>query len=123
MITLCQLSFLFAVYLLAVWLCGVLPFTFPASVMGMLLLLLLLLTGAVKPRQVEQGADLLLQNMMFLFVPAGVSILEYFPLIRDKIPALVVIALVTLAATLTAAALTVRLVTLLLARKRGEGRR
>lgn len=122
MSTLRQLSFLFAVYLLAVWVCGLLPFAFPASVLGMVLLLLLLLSGAVKPRQVERGADLLLQNMMFLFVPAGVSIMEYLPLIRDKIPALAVIALATLVITLAVTAFTVRLVTLLLARTRGEGK-
>lgn len=117
--TLRQLSLLFALYLLAVWVCGLLPFAFPASVLGMILLLLLLLTGAVKPRQVEKGADLLLQNMMFLFVPAGVSILEYFPLIRDKVPVLILIALVTLAVTLAAAAFTVRVTAALLGKGRG----
>ncbi len=114
-----QLSFLFAVYLLAVWLAEKLPFAFPASVLGMLLLLALLFSGAVKPRQVEQGADLLLRNMMFLFVPAGVSILDYYPLIRDKVPQLVVIALLTLAVTLAVTALTVQGVSALLARGKG----
>lgn len=117
--TLRQLSLLFALYLLAVWVCGLLPFAFPASVLGMILLLLLLLTGAVKPRQVERGADLLLQNMMFLFVPAGVSILEYFPLIRDKVPVLILIALVTLVVTLAAAAFTVRITAALLGKGKG----
>lgn len=117
--TLRQLSLLFALYLLAVWVCGLLPFAFPASVLGMILLLLLLLTGVVKPRQVERGADLLLQNMMFLFVPAGVSILEYFPLIRDKVPVLILIALVTLVVTLAAAAFTVRITAALLGKGKG----
>lgn len=117
--TLRQLSLLFALYLLAVWVCGLLPFAFPASVLGMILLLLLLLTGAVKPRQVERGADLLLQNMMFLFVPAGVSILEYFPLIRDKVSVLILIALVTLVVTLAAAAFTVRITAALLGKGKG----
>lgn len=117
--TLRQLSLLFALYLLAVWAGGLLPFAFPASVLGMILLLLLLLTGTVKPRQVEKGADLLLRNMMFLFVPAGVSILEYFPLIRDKVPVLILIALVTLVVTLAAAAFTVRVTAALLGKGRG----
>lgn len=114
-----QLSFLFALYLGAVWLAEKLPFAFPASVLGMLLLLALLFSGAVKPRQVEQGADLLLRNMMFLFVPAGVSILEYYPLIRGKVPQLILIALLTLAVTLAVTALTVRGVSALLARGKG----
>lgn len=117
--TLKQLAFLFALYLGAVWLAERLPFPFPASVLGMLLLLALLLAGALKPRQVELGADLLLKNMMFLFVPAGVSILEYYPLIRDKVPQLVFIALATLVITLAAAALTVQGVSALMRQKKG----
>lgn len=116
--TLKQLAFLFALYLGAVWLAERLPFPFPASVLGMLLLLALLLAGALKPRQVELGADLLLKNMMFLFVPAGVSILEYYPLIRDKVPQLVFIALATLVITLAAAALTVQGVSALMRQKK-----
>ncbi len=120
--TLRQLSFLFAVYLAAVWLSSLLPFAFPASVLGMALLLLLLFTGVVRPGQIEQGADLLLQNMMFLFLPAGVSIMEYYPLLRGRVLVLLFIALVTLAITLTVTALTVRGVAALLRRrKEAEG--
>ena len=76
----------------------------------------------MKPRQIQQGADLLLANMMFLFLPAGVSIMEFFPLIRDRIPVLILIALATLFLTLAVTAFTVRGVAALLARGRGEGR-
>lgn len=117
--TLGQLSLLFAIYLFASWLCQLLPFAFPASVLGMVLLLLLLLTGLLKPRQVEKGADLLLENMMFLFLPAGVSIMEYFPVIRDRIPVLILIALATLLITLAVTAFTVRAVAALLEKGRG----
>ena len=120
--TLGQLSLIFAIYLFACWLCALLPFSFPASVLGMLVLLALLLTGLVKPRQIQQGADLLLANLMFLFLPAGVSIMEFFPLIRDRIPVLILIALATLFLTLAVTAFTVRGVAALLARGRGEGR-
>ena len=119
--TLKQLALLFAAYLLAVWIGDWLPFAFPASVLGMILLLLLLLTGVLKTRQVEKGADVLLQNMMLLFVPAGVSILEYYPLIRDKVPQLILIALLTLGITLGATAVTVKGVAALMGRK-GAGK-
>lgn len=117
-----QLSILFAIYLLASWLCRLLPFAFPASVLGMVILLLLLLSGIVKARQVEQGADLLLNNMMFLFLPAGVSIMEYYPVIKDRVPVLVFIALATLAITLAVTAFAVRGVAALLGRKKGAGK-
>ena len=47
----------------------------PGSITGMILLLILLLTGVVKERQIRDTADFMLQNMGFFFIPAGVSIL------------------------------------------------
>ena len=58
-----------------------LPFSFPASVIGMILLLLCLLTGFLKIEHVQEKADFLLGNMAFFFVPAGVSIINYFEII------------------------------------------
>ena len=42
-----------------------LPFSFPASVIGMILLLLCLLTGFLKIEHVQEKADFLLGNMAF----------------------------------------------------------
>lgn len=47
----------------------------PGSITGMILLLVLLLTGVLKERQIRDTADFMLQNMGFFFIPAGVSIL------------------------------------------------
>lgn len=47
----------------------------PGSITGMLALLILLLTGVVKERQIRETADFMLQNMGFFFIPAGVSIM------------------------------------------------
>ena len=49
-----------------------LPIAFPSSVISMILLFLLLLTGALKLRQIEDAADFLTKNMAFFFIPAGV---------------------------------------------------
>lgn len=59
-----------------------LPFSFPASVIGMILLLLCLLTGFLKIEHVQEKADFLLGNMAFFFVPAGVSIINYFDIFK-----------------------------------------
>ena len=55
-----------------------LPIAFPSSVISMILLFLLLLTGALKLRQIEDAADFLTKNMAFFFIPAGVEILENY---------------------------------------------
>lgn len=47
----------------------------PGSITGMILLLILLLTGVLKEREIRETADFMLQNMGFFFIPAGVSIL------------------------------------------------
>ena len=54
----------------------------PSSIIGMLLLTLLLKMGWVKVGWVKGFSDLLLNNLAFLFVPAGVSLMYYFNLLK-----------------------------------------
>lgn len=91
-----------------------LPFSFPASVIGMILLLLCLLTGFLKIEHVQEKADFLLGNMAFFFVPAGVSIINYFDILKSTVLQLLVICvavstIVTFAVTAYAVTLTVKL--------------
>ena len=61
-----------------------LPFSFPASVIGMILLLLCLLTGFLKIEHVQEKADFLLGNMGIFFIPAGVSLIQSLGLIKEN---------------------------------------
>ncbi|WP_372773463.1 CidA/LrgA family protein [Mangrovibacterium sp.] len=47
----------------------------PGSITGMILLLILLLTGVVKDHHIRDTADFMIQNMGFFFIPAGVSVM------------------------------------------------
>jgi holin-like protein len=49
----------------------------PASVLGMIALLLLLGWGLIEPRHIERGAQLLLAEMLLFFVPAFVGLVNY----------------------------------------------
>lgn len=62
----------------------ILPFAFSASIIGMLLVLGALLLGVLKVVQIEELSDFLLQNMAFLFLPAGVSIMNYGDILREN---------------------------------------
>ena len=62
----------------------ILPFAFSASIIGMLLVLGALLLGVLKVVQIEELSDFLLQNMAFLFLPAGVSIMNYGDILRKN---------------------------------------
>ena len=66
---------------LVVWLTGI---KLPSSIIGMLILTLLLQTKAVKLRQVEGMANFLVKNFGFFFVPAAVSLMLYFDIIKAQ---------------------------------------
>ena len=64
----------------------------PGNVIGMLILFLLLLSGLIKIEQIEKTSDFLLNNLTIFFIPAGVGILKYYPLLAGKLlPFLVVV--------------------------------
>ena len=108
-----QFGIIFSVCWISIVIEHYLPFSFPASVIGMILLLLCLMTGVLKIEHVQEKADFLLGNMAFFFVPAGVSIINYFDVLKSSILQLIVICVVstviTFAATVYSVTLTVRL--------------
>lgn len=52
-----------------------LPFPIPASVYGLVLMLIALMTGALKLEQVKETAQFLIEIMPVMFIPAGVGLL------------------------------------------------
>ncbi len=62
---------------------------FPPALMGMILLLVLLLTGVIRVRTIEGVCDILIEKMGMLFLPAGVSILLYMDVILAESTAIV----------------------------------
>ena len=57
------------------------PIPMPASVIGLVLLFIALCTGIVKLGQVETVGTALTNNIGFLFVPAGISVINSLPII------------------------------------------
>ena len=106
---LCQVGILFAVCWVSQLVETLLPIPFPASVLGMVLLFLLLCTKRLRVEHIREKSDFLLANMAFFFVPAGVSILEYVDLLRSSVVQMVVICTVSAVVTFAAAAYSVKL--------------
>lgn len=113
-----QAAVIFAVYLVGSFISGILPFSFPGSVISMILLFILLMTGVLKLGQVDEAGGFLLNNMAFLFVPTVVGIAAYFPLILENLLALAVIIVVTTVLTFAVSAYTVMAVIRLQSRRR-----
>jgi holin-like protein len=55
--------------------------TFPASILGMLMLFVALSLGIVKLSWIEFAGNLVLKYLALLFIPIGVGLINYFDLI------------------------------------------
>ena len=113
-----QIGIIFTVCWLSILVEKVLPFAFPASVIGMILLFICLLTGVLKIEHIQEKADFLLENMAFFFVPAGVSIINYFDVLESTWIQLVVICVISTVVTFAVTAWSVKLTIRLLSRLR-----
>ncbi len=74
--------------------------SFPAPLLAMVILLLLLLTGIVKEHQLKPCASPILNIMPIFFIPAGVGFIEHLGLIKSHWPFLVAIVLLVPISTL-----------------------
>ena len=90
-----QLFVVFFVYLASEGIAALLPFTFPASVLGMVILLVLLLTKVLKPAQLKESSDFLLGNMLLFFIPTCVSVITYADVLFRNFWPIVVISVLT----------------------------
>lgn len=115
-----QTGIIFFICWISVILEALLPFAFPASVIGMVLLLLFLLSGLLKVEHIREKSDFLLANMTFFFIPAGVNVMNYLDILRQNWLPLLAVCLLTTVITFAATAYSVRF-TMSLLSKRKEG--
>ncbi|MGD6774104.1 CidA/LrgA family protein [Sutcliffiella horikoshii] len=73
-----QVAVFYFIYKIGVVLQSTLEVPVPGSIIGMVLLLVLLLTGLVKERYLQGGANLLLVYLPLFFVPATVGVMNHF---------------------------------------------
>ena len=90
-----QIAVIFSICVAAEGVAAILPFTFPSSVLGMLILLALLLSKVLKPKQLEETSGFFLNNMTFFFVPTCVGILKYTDVLFSNFWAIVLISILT----------------------------
>lgn len=72
----------------------------PAGVLGLLLFLAALMTGAVKLHWVERTAGLMVRHMLLLFVPLLAGLMVMGPVLRENAVALIASMVVSLLAVL-----------------------
>ena len=91
-----ELALIFGICLVGEGVAALLPVTFPASVISMVLLMVLLLTGVVKDRHIQKVSHFLVANMAFFFLPSFVGLLEHMELLKSQlVPLLLILVLTT----------------------------
>lgn len=115
-----EISIIFGICLLSEGIAALFPFTFPASVISLLILAVLLLTGAVKPRHIQMLSVFFIANMGMFFIPSLVGTLEYAEILKARFIPFLVITLATTPVVYLVTAWTVQLLIRHLHRKGGE---
>ncbi len=74
---------------------ALLPFPIPASVYGLVLMVILLMTKVVKLDMVEETADFLISMMGIFFVPSSVGLMNSFDVMKGSVVQLLVMCVVS----------------------------
>ena len=74
---------------------AVLPLPIPASIYGLVLMLALLMTGALKLDAVEDVGKFMIEIMPVMFIPAGVGLMESWGELKSALVPVLVITLVS----------------------------
>lgn len=90
-----QLLIILTFTLLGEALACLIPLPIPAAIYGLVLLLIALCTGLLKPEKIAHTARFLLSIMPFLFVAPAVNILKYWGIIQSNLLAIAVIVVVS----------------------------
>ena len=115
-----QIGIVLAICLVGEGIAALLPIPFPASVISMLLLMALLLTGVVKERRIQTVSRFLVTNMGLFFIPSLVGTMEYVEVLRAQALPFLAVTFLTTPVVYLAAAWTVQL---LMRRSRKEAGR
>ena len=90
-----EIAIILAICLVAEVIAALLPFSFPASVISMILLLFLLLAGIVKEHHIRRVSAFLVSNMAFFFLAPCVGLMEHASTLMDCLLPFLLVASVT----------------------------
>lgn len=90
-----QFTVILAVSWAGEFLHALLPFPFPASIYGLVLMLILLKFGVIRMDHVKETGHFLLETMPCMFIPPAVGLLKVVSEVSEMLVPLVVIVLVS----------------------------
>lgn len=98
----------------------VIPLPIPASVYGLILMLLALCLGILRLEQVKETADFLIEIMPVMFIPAAVGLLDSWSALQ---PIFVPVALITVLTTVIVMGVTGQVTQCMIRRERHKNNR
>lgn len=115
-----QIALIFLICVVCEGVSSILPFPFPGSVLSMIVLFALLALKWIKPADMKETSHFLLDNMMLVFLPSFVSIMNHLQVLRSIAVQFIVIILVSTVVTFLAGGAVVSLVCALQERRRAK---
>lgn len=112
-----ELGLILVICLAGEWIAAVLPFAFPASVISMVLLMVLLMTGVIKEKMIQTVSKFFVVNMGLFFVPALVDTLQYVDVLKTQIVPFLAVTFLTTPVVYLSAAWSVQLLMKVLGKK------
>jgi holin-like protein len=79
-----QIALLFIVYEIGVFVQNLFGLFVPGSVIGLVLMFVLLTTGVLHVRFIEEGARFMIRHLVLFFIPATVGIMSHYELFAGK---------------------------------------
>ena len=113
-----QFLIILAVSLAGELLKSVLPLPVPASIYGMVIMFVCLMTGVIKLSAVKETGMFLIEIMPVMFIPAGVGLMTSFGILRPILLPVSIITVVTIITVMAASGLVSQLII-----RRSEGKR
>jgi len=113
-----QFLIILAVSLAGELLKSVLPLPVPASIYGMVIMFVCLMTGVIKLSAVKETGMFLIEIMPVMFIPAGVGLMTSFGILRPILLPVSIITVVTIITVMAASGWVSQLII-----RRSEGKR
>ncbi len=90
-----ELTVIFGLCLISEGVSALIPVAFPASVIALLLLAVLLFTKVLKPEHIQRVSTFLVANMAFFFLPSCVEVVKHAPSILGQLGPFLLISFLT----------------------------
>ena len=113
-----QIGIIFGICWFSQWIEQLLPFAFPATVIGLILSFFALLFRFIKVKDIQKVSSFLQGNMAIFFVPAGVNIINYLDILAENAVSLIIICVVSTVVTFAVTAYSINLTLHLMNRRK-----